>query len=60
MNVRRQYVSDNFSPDNERNDFLDALEQATRHHREMILPGLGHHMAKTGIMAAMKRNAIIA
>lgn len=57
---RRQYTIDNFSPANERNDFLAAIRHAEQHHAEAYLLHQQHIMGKTGIFSAMKEGAIIA
>lgn len=56
---RRQYIIDNFSPENERNDFLEAMLAAERHHSDFGYATSLYKMGKTGIFNAMRERDII-
>ena len=60
VQARRQYTVDNFSPINERNDFLKVLLSAEHHHSQVYSSQLRHQIGKTGIFNAMKAVQIIA
>lgn len=60
VQARRQYTIDNFSPVNERGDFLKAISSAEQHHAEVYSSELRRQIGKTGIFNAMKAVAIIA
>lgn len=57
---RKKFVTANYSPDNERNDFLDAVEAAGDHYQRVFAPSLSRTIGKTGIFNAMREQAIIA
>ena len=57
---RRQYAIDNFSPINERNDFLEAVLAAEEHYVQANPVEVQRYMGKTGIFSAMKKVEIIA
>lgn len=60
VQARKQYVVDNFSPANERGDFLEAVSFADQHHSRVYSPELRRQIGKTGIFSAMRAAKIIA
>lgn len=60
VDVRRQYTVDNFSPANERDDFLASIASAEAHHAKFYSPELRRQIGKTGIFNAMRAVEIIA
>lgn len=60
VEARKQYVVDNFSPANERNDFLEVVAFAAERHERIYSSELRRQIAKTGIFSAMRDAKIIA